>query len=40
MTEDWLGEPVETLEDLLRDGLYAVCVGINPSPVSVETGHY
>jgi len=38
--EDWMGEPVETLEDLLHPGLLAVCVGINPSPVSVAAGHY
>lgn len=35
-----MGERVETLEDLLQPGLRAVCVGINPSPVSVEAGHY
>lgn len=35
-----MGEEVETLEDLLRPGLRAVCVGINPSPVSVAAGHY
>lgn len=35
-----MGEAVLTLEDLLRPGLRAVCVGINPSPVSVEAGHY
>jgi double-stranded uracil-DNA glycosylase len=38
--EEWMGLPVETLEDLLRPGLRAVCVGINPSCVSVEAGHY
>ena len=38
--EDWIGERVTTLEDLLRPGLRAVCVGINPSPRSVELGHY
>ena len=38
--EEWIGEEVETLEDLLREGLRGVCVGINPSPVSVEAGHY
>jgi TDG/mug DNA glycosylase family protein len=38
--EDWMGLPEETLEDLLRPGLRAVCVGINPSRVSVEAGHY
>jgi TDG/mug DNA glycosylase family protein len=35
-----MGERVETLEDLLADGMRAVCVGINPSPVSVNAGHY
>ncbi len=35
-----MGQEVETLEDLLRPGLRAVCVGINPSPVSVDAGHY
>src|SRR5579871_6793477 len=35
-----MGQEVETLEDLLRPGLRAVCVGINPSPVSVAAGHY
>jgi double-stranded uracil-DNA glycosylase len=40
VTEDWMGRRVKTLEDLLRPGLRAVCVGINPSPVSVRAGHY
>lgn len=35
-----MGEDVETLEDLLRPGLRAVCVGINPAPRSVAAGHY
>jgi TDG/mug DNA glycosylase family protein len=35
-----MGEPVETLADLLKPGLRAVCVGINPAPVSVRAGHY
>ena len=35
-----MGERVETLEDLLRPGLRAVCVGINPAPTSVAAGHY
>ncbi len=35
-----MGERVTTLEDLLRPGLRAVCVGINPAPTSVEAGHY
>jgi len=40
ITVDWMGEQIETLADLLRPGLRAVCIGINPSPVSVEAGHY
>jgi G:T/U-mismatch repair DNA glycosylase len=35
-----MGVEVETLEDLFAEGLRAVCVGINPAPVSVATGHY
>lgn len=35
-----MGTAIETLADLLRPGLAAVCVGINPSPVSVAAGHY
>lgn len=35
-----MGERVATLEDLLRPGLRAVCIGINPSLVSVAAGHY
>jgi TDG/mug DNA glycosylase family protein len=38
--EEWMGEKVETLEDLLRPGLRAVCVGINPALTSVAAGHY
>lgn len=37
---EWMGESIETLEDLLRPGLNAVCVGINPTPTSVAAGHY
>lgn len=40
VVENWMGTPVETLEDLLASGLRAVCVGINPSPTSVAAGHY
>jgi len=40
VTEEWMGTEVETLEDLLRPNLRALCVGINPSPVSVQAGHY
>jgi double-stranded uracil-DNA glycosylase len=38
--EDWMGKAVVSLADLLRPGLRAVCVGLNPSPVSVDAGHY
>jgi len=40
VVEDWMGEEVETLADLLGPNLRAVCVGINPAPISVERGHY
>jgi TDG/mug DNA glycosylase family protein len=40
VTEEWMGEAVETLADLLKPGLRAVCVGINPAPESVRVGHY
>lgn len=35
-----MGETVVTLDDLLRPGLLAVVVGINPAPPSVAAGHY
>lgn len=34
------GQKVETLRELLRPGLKAVIVGINPAVVSVEASHY
>lgn len=40
VTENWMGSEVETLEDLLRPNLKALCIGINPSLVSVQAGHY
>ena len=40
LTETWMGRDTLTLADLLRPGLQAVVVGINPSPVSVAAGHY
>jgi TDG/mug DNA glycosylase family protein len=40
VTELWMRKEIETLEDLLRPGLKAVCVGINPAPDSVKAGHY
>lgn len=36
----WLGRRVMTLGDLLRPGLLAIVVGINPAPISVAAGHY
>jgi len=41
-TEDVLidGRPMRTLRELIRPGLKAVFIGINPSPVSVAAGHY
>lgn len=39
-TIDIAGEPIRTLRDLLRPGLRAVFVGINPAPTSVSAGHY
>lgn len=39
-TVEWMGEQVETLDDLLRKGLRAVAIGINPAPKSVAVGHY
>ena len=37
---DWMGTKVDTLADLLRPGLRAICIGINPAPISVRAGHY
>jgi len=37
---EWMGGPVVTLADLLRPGLLAVVVGVNPAPDSVAAGHY
>lgn len=37
---DWLGEKIITLNDILDFNLRAVIIGLNPSPVSVEAGHY
>ena len=37
---EWLRSTVTTLADLLRPGLRAVTVGINPAPASVQAGHY
>ena len=40
VTISWMGATVTTLEDLLREGLLAVVVGVNPAPPSVAAGHY
>lgn len=40
VTLEWMGEHVETLDDLFPASPRAVCVGINPAPVSVAAGHY
>jgi TDG/mug DNA glycosylase family protein len=40
VTELWMGQPVETLADLVPDPIRVLCVGANPSPVSVTLGHY
>jgi double-stranded uracil-DNA glycosylase len=40
VVEEWMGQQVETLEDLLQPCLRAVCIGINPAPRSVRAGHY
>jgi hypothetical protein len=38
--EDRMGVQVMTLADLIPANLRAICVGIDPSPVSVAAGHY
>ncbi len=40
VTMNWMGNAIETLEDLLRSDLRVLCVGINPALTSVERGHY
>jgi TDG/mug DNA glycosylase family protein len=40
VTELWMGRPVETLADLVPAPLRVLCVGANPSPISVTLGHY
>jgi double-stranded uracil-DNA glycosylase len=40
VTDTWLGEKCDTLADILQPGLTCVFVGLNPSVVSVEKGHY
>lgn len=38
--DNWMGERVLTLRDVWPERPRAAIVGINPSPVSVESGHY
>jgi TDG/mug DNA glycosylase family protein len=40
VVEEWMGESIETLADLLPAEPRAICVGSNPSPISVAEGHY
>lgn len=40
MAERIMWEGVETLEDLLAEGLDVLFVGYNPNPYAVEHGHY
>lgn len=39
-TEERMGQPIETLKDLIPEDPQIVCVGINPAPISVQVGHY
>jgi len=36
----WLGKWIWTLEDVIPPDPLAVCVGVNPAPLSVAVGHY
>lgn len=36
----WLGKRIWTLEDVIPPDPLAVCVGLNPAPLSVAVGHY
>jgi TDG/mug DNA glycosylase family protein len=36
----WLGKWIWTLEDVIPPNPLAVCVGVNPAPLSVAIGHY
>lgn len=40
VTEDWIGQQVETLADIWPDRPRAMIVGLNPAPRSVAAGHY
>lgn len=36
----WLGKRIWTLEDVIPPHPLAICVGLNPAPLSVAVGHY
>jgi double-stranded uracil-DNA glycosylase len=36
----WMGSTIETLADLIPSPAKIICIGINPSLTSVQTGHY
>ena len=37
---DWLGHRIRTFRDLIPEHPRAVFVGLNPSPISLDAGHY
>jgi TDG/mug DNA glycosylase family protein len=40
VTIEWMGSQIETLADLIPASPRAMCIGINPAPLSVIAGHY
>jgi TDG/mug DNA glycosylase family protein len=40
VVEEWLGQEVVTLADLIPSPCRIMVVGINPAPTSVDIGHY
>ncbi len=40
LIDDWMGDRFETLADLMPGSPRAICVGLNPAPISVAAGHY
>lgn len=40
VVEDWMGQEVTTLADLIPSPCRVLVVGINPAPASVAAGHY
>ena len=39
-TITWRGRQIDTLADILSDDMNVLFVGLNPTPISVERGHY